>query len=69
LFNVLPRVAAWAEAGQIALYTLLVWGGAILSTPKTRLAWTGFFISWIFGAAAWAVAQNVPAKGSKSSVS
>jgi len=69
LFNVLPRVAAWAEAGQIALYTLLVWGGAILSTPRTRLAWTGFFISWIFGAAAWAVAQNVPAKGSKSSVS
>ena len=62
LFNVLPGVAAWAEAGQIALYTLLVWGGAILSAPKTRLAWTGFFISWILGAAAWVVAQNVPAR-------
>jgi uncharacterized membrane protein len=64
LFNVLPRVAAWAEAGQITLYTLLVWGGAIINAPKARLSWTGFFISWIFGAAAWAVAQNVPAKSS-----
>ncbi|GAC1635086.1 MAG: hypothetical protein NVS9B14_11890 [Candidatus Acidiferrum sp.] len=60
LFGVLPRIAAWAEAGQIALYTLLVWGGAIVAAPKTRLAWTAFFISWIFGAAAWLVAQNVP---------
>jgi len=62
LSGVLPRIAAWAEAGQITLYTLLVWGGAIVAAPKTRLAWTGFFISWIFGAAAWAVAQNVPGK-------
>ena len=60
LLGVLPRVAAWAEAGQITLYTLLVWGGAIVRAPKTRLAWTAFFISWIFGAAAWVVAQNVP---------
>lgn len=59
LLGVLPRVAAWAEAGQIAIYTLLVWGGAIVAAPKTRLAWTAFFISWIFGAAAWLVAQNV----------
>lgn len=62
LFGVLPRIAAWAEAGQITLYTLLVWGGAIVAAPKTRLAWTAFFISWIFGAAAWVVAQNVPGK-------
>ena len=62
LFNVLPRVAAWVEAGQITMYTLLVWGGAIVSAPKARLSWTGFFISWIFGAAAWVVAQNVPGK-------
>jgi uncharacterized membrane protein len=59
LFNVLPRLAAWAEAGQITLYTFLVWGPAILAAPKTRLPWTAFFISWIIGAAAWAVAQNV----------
>jgi len=69
LFGVLPRIAAWAEAGQITLYTLLVWGGAIVAAPKTRLAWTGFFISWIFGAAAWVVAQNVPGKISKQSAS
>jgi uncharacterized membrane protein len=62
LFGVLPRIAAWAEAWQITLYTLLVWGGAIVAAPKTRLAWTAFFISWIFGAAAWVVAQNVPGK-------
>jgi uncharacterized membrane protein len=62
LFNVLPRVAAWAEAGQIALYTILVWLLAILAAPSARLNWTAFFISWIFGAAACAVAQNMPAK-------
>ena len=61
LLNVLPRVAAWAEAGQITLYTLLVWLPAIVAA-RTRLNWTAFFISWIFGAAAWAVAQNMPAK-------
>jgi len=62
LFGVLPRLAAWAEAGQITLYTLLVWAPTILAAPKTRLPWTAFFISWIIGAAAWVVAQNVPAK-------
>jgi uncharacterized membrane protein len=62
LFNVLPRIAAWAEAGQITLYTLLVWLPLVIATPKARLPWTGFFISWIIGAAAWAVAQNVPKK-------
>jgi len=58
LFNVLPRIAAWAEAGQITIYTFLVWLPALVGAP-TRLNWTAFFISWIFGAAAWAVAQNV----------
>lgn len=61
LFNVFPRVAAWAEAAQITLYTLLVWLPAIVAAP-TRLNWTAFFISWTFGAGAWAVAQNMPAK-------
>jgi len=65
LFGVLPRLAAWAEAGQITLYTLLVWGPAILAAPKARLPWTGFFISWIIGAAVWLVAQNVPGKSSE----
>ena len=65
LFGVLPRIAAWAEAGQISLYTLLVWGPAVMAAPKTRLPWTAFFISWIIAAAAWVVAQNVPEKSSK----
>jgi uncharacterized membrane protein len=62
LFNVLPRLAAWAEAGQITLYTFLVWAPAIFAAPKTRLPWTAFFISWIIAAAAWVVAQNVRPK-------
>jgi uncharacterized membrane protein len=61
LFNVLPRIAAYAEAAQIMTYTFLVWGAAFL-TAHTRLNITAFFISWIFGAAAWAVAQNVRPK-------
>src|SRR5262249_51702566 len=61
LFGVLPRIAAWAEAAQITCYTLLVWLPYIISA-STRLNWTGFFISWIFGAAAFAVAQNVERK-------
>jgi uncharacterized membrane protein len=62
LFNVFPRLAAWAEAMQIAIYTLLVWLPAVVTAPKSRLNWTAFFISWTFGAAAWAVAQNMQAK-------
>jgi uncharacterized membrane protein len=62
LFRVFPRVAAWAEAGMIAAFTLLLWLPAVAEAPKIRLNWTAFFISWIIGAAACAVAQNVPAK-------
>jgi uncharacterized membrane protein len=64
LFNVLPRIAAYAEAAQITLYTLLVWLPALVAA-HTRLNYTAFFVSWIFGAAAWAVAQNILAKASK----
>lgn len=62
LFGVLPRVAAWAEAGQITLYTLLVWLPAIFATPRARLPWTALWISWTIGAAAWVVAQNTTPK-------
>jgi uncharacterized membrane protein len=60
LFGVLPRLAAWAEAGQIFIYTLLVWVPAIVADPKSRLNWTAFFISWIIASGATAVAQNLP---------
>jgi uncharacterized membrane protein len=59
MFSVLPRVAARTEAGMISLFTLLVWGPAILAAPTTRLPWTAFFISWAIASAAWAVAQNI----------
>jgi uncharacterized membrane protein len=62
LFSVLPRVAAWAEAAMLSLFTLLVWGPQIVAAPKTRLPWTAFFISWAIGSAAWMVAQNIAPK-------
>jgi len=62
LLGVLPRVAAWAEAGQITLYTLLVWLPALFAAPRARLPWTALWISWTIGAAAWVVAQNTPPK-------
>ena len=62
LFGVLPRLAAWAEACQITLYTLLIWMPAIFVTPRGRLPWTALWISWTIGAAAWVVAQNAGRK-------
>jgi uncharacterized membrane protein len=64
LFGVLPRTAAWAEAVQITLYTLLIWVPAVIAAPKTRLPWTALWISWAIGAAAWVVAQNTKSKQS-----
>jgi uncharacterized membrane protein len=62
LFSIFPRVAARVEAGMLSLFTLLVWGPAILAAPKTRLPWTAFFISWAIASAAWVVAQNIAPK-------
>jgi uncharacterized membrane protein YphA (DoxX/SURF4 family) len=59
LFRVFPRVAAWCEAGMVSLFTLLVWLPIVVSKPTDRGAWTGFFISWMIGAAAWVVAQHL----------
>jgi uncharacterized membrane protein len=58
LFGVLPRIAAWAEAIQISLFTLLIWVPAAMAGPHVRLNWTALCISWTIAAAAWAVAQN-----------
>jgi uncharacterized membrane protein len=62
LFSIFPGVAARSEAGMISLFTLLVWGPAILDAPTTRMPWTAFFISWAIASAAWAVAQNIAPK-------
>jgi uncharacterized membrane protein len=64
LFNILPRIAAYAEALQIMTYTFLVWGAAFMAA-HSRLNITAFLISWIFGAAAWAVAQNTSARSAR----
>jgi uncharacterized membrane protein len=64
LFSVFPRVAALAEAAMIGVFTILVWGPAIVAGPKTRLPWTAFFISWAIASAAWVVAQNIAAQQS-----
>jgi uncharacterized membrane protein len=58
LLSIFPRVAARAEAAMISLFTLLVWGPAILASPTARMPWTTFFISWAIASAAWAVAQT-----------
>jgi uncharacterized membrane protein len=59
LLLVLPRIAAFTEAAMLSLFTLLVWLPAIVTTPKARLPWTAFFISWAIAAAAWVVASNM----------
>ena len=59
LFSIFPRVAAYAEAAMIGVFTHLVWVPKIVATPKTRLPWTAFFISWVIAAAGWVVAQNL----------
>src|ERR1700716_2509934 len=62
LFSIFPRVAAMTEAGMISLFTLLVWGPAILAAPRARLPWTAFFILCAIASAAWVVAQNIVPK-------
>jgi uncharacterized membrane protein len=67
LFSILPRIAAFCEAGMLTLFTLLVWGPAIfaapnLPDPKARLPWTAFFISWTIASASWVVVQNIVAR-------
>jgi uncharacterized membrane protein len=60
-FGVLARVAALCEAGMISIFALLVWVPAIVASPRARLPWTAFWITWAIGAAAWVVAANIPA--------
>jgi uncharacterized membrane protein len=62
LFSIFSRMAAFAEAAMIGVFTLLVWGPAIVAAPKVRLPWTAFFISWAIAAAVWVVAQSITAK-------
>lgn len=58
LFAVVPRFAAMVEAGMVSLFAILVWAPAILTSPKTRLPWTAFFITLFFASSAWVVATQ-----------
>jgi uncharacterized membrane protein len=63
LFSILPRIAAIAEAGMLSIFGLLVWLPAVVATPRDRLSWTAFFITWAIASSAWLVALSIPAKG------
>lgn len=63
LLRVLPRVAATAEACMISLFTLLCWLPMVVTTPKVRLGWTAFFISWAIASAAWVVSSQFANRG------
>ncbi len=60
LVGVLPSIAAWAEAIQISLYTLLIWLPRTVAAPQMQINPTAFAISWAIAAGAWVVAQNTP---------
>lgn len=74
IFNVFPRVAAYAEAAQLWIYTLLIWVPALVfgpntdvqavfgSSPGARMPWTALLVTWFPAACALAVAQNIPPK-------
>jgi uncharacterized membrane protein len=68
LFSILPRAAALIETGMLALFAFLVWGpdSWMAATPKlagappgARFALTAFFITWVIGASALLIANNV----------
>lgn len=56
--GLVPRVAATLEATMESLFTLVVWGTAIVSAPATRMNWVSFFASMALSAAAWVLAQT-----------
>lgn len=70
IFNVLPRVAAYGEAAQLWLYTLLIWIPCVLFGPNadvqtvfgadhTRMPWTAHLITWFSAACALVIAQAI----------
>jgi uncharacterized membrane protein len=73
LFNVLPRVAAYAEAAQLWIYAVLIWIPAVVLGPNPdvlsvfgqsgmRMPFTALLVTWFPAACALAVAQNVPSQ-------
>ncbi len=59
LFSVLAKLAAFSEAGMLAIFALLVWAPQIGNGPHRRLPATAFLITWVIGASAVIVARNI----------
>jgi uncharacterized membrane protein len=59
LFSIFPRFAALVEAGMVSLFATFVWIPAILASPRARLPWTAFFITWFFASSAWVVSRSI----------
>lgn len=57
LTGVLRRVALWMETAMLGVFAVVVWAPRVVAAPTTRLPWTAFFITWIIGAAVFALAQ------------
>lgn len=53
-----PRLAATLEAIMESLFTLMVWGAAIVAAPASPMSWVDFFASTALSAAAWALARS-----------
>ncbi|CAN5700133.1 hypothetical protein BH10ACI4_BH10ACI4_30960 [soil metagenome] len=64
LFSIFPRVAAMCEAGMVGLFAIFVWLPKILASPKGRLPWTAFFITWFFASSAWVVSRSISSDAS-----
>lgn len=58
LCGVIPRLAAPLEALMESLFTVIVWGAAVISVPASRESWVNLCISTALSAAAWAIAGS-----------
>jgi uncharacterized membrane protein len=68
VLSIFPRVAALIETAMLALFAFLVWGPDtwVSTTPKLagtppgpRFPLTAFLITWVIGASAWLIANNI----------
>ncbi len=58
IFGIIPRLAATLEAVMESLFTLIVWGGAVIAMPTKREDWVNLFISTALTGAGWALAES-----------
>jgi uncharacterized membrane protein len=58
VFGIIPRLAATLEAVMEGLFTLIVWGSAVVVIPTKREDWVNLFISTALTGAGWAIAES-----------